>query len=113
MNKELVESPYLSQIDSITYKIFIQSVRSKMGLYREQNVMRQSEERLLAKQYRSIIASIQVEIEGENYTLQEIQSGKLLELNDRTKREHVFRKGYAALLKKQENIEQILMNFYG
>ncbi|MEM8528564.1 MAG: M3 family oligoendopeptidase [Bacteroidota bacterium] len=107
LNKKLLESPYFDQIDLTAYQVFIRSIRNSVSLYSEQNAKKQIEERLLVKQYRSIIASVRVEIEGKKYTLQQSQSGKLLEEIDRTKREQSFKKGYVELLKKQAAIEQI------
>ncbi|MEM8525727.1 MAG: M3 family oligoendopeptidase [Bacteroidota bacterium] len=105
LNQKLVESPFLNELDFRTYQIYARSIRNAVELFEESNIKRNAQERLLAKQYGAIMASIEVEIDGKPYTLQ--QTGALLEQTNRSEREKVFIKANQALLNHREEIDDI------
>lgn len=105
LNQKLVASPFLQQLNFDTYQVYVRSIRNAVDLYKECNIKRHSDERLLAKKYGAIMASVEVEIDGQPYTLQ--QTGALLEQTNRSEREKVFMKANQALLNHKNEIEQI------
>jgi len=105
LNEKLVGCSLIDQLDQDQYYIYLREIKNAVQLYREENVKRYAEERLLAKQYGALMADFSIKIEEETYTLQ--QTSPLLELPDRTKREEVFRKTSLRLLQDKEQYEQI------
>ncbi|MEM9847466.1 MAG: M3 family oligoendopeptidase [Bacteroidota bacterium] len=104
LNQKLVACPFTSQLDP-HYHIYIRSIRNEHQLFKEENIARNTEERLIAKKYGVLLADVSVAIDGKKYTIQ--QTNPLLEQHDRTKREQVYRKTSAALRAKKEGFEQI------
>lgn len=90
LNRKLVESPYTAQLDEQKYFTYLRSVRKSIELFREKNIPLQSELSVLQQQYGVISGKMTVEVNGQEYTLQ--QAAKLLESPDRTLRETVYRK---------------------
>jgi len=105
LNQKLVASPFFHQLDFHSYQVYARSIRNAVALYQESNVKRNANERLLAKKYGAIMASIEVEIDGQLYTLQ--QTSALLEQTNRSEREKIFLKANYALLNHKEDIEEI------
>ncbi len=90
LNKKLVESPFISDLDQQKYFTYLRSVRKSIELFREENIPLQSELAVLAQQFGTIAGKMTVEVNGKEYTLQ--QASKFLESHDRSLRESVYRK---------------------
>jgi oligoendopeptidase F len=90
LNRKLVESPYTAQLDKQKYFTYLRGVRKSIELFREKNIPLQSELSVLQQQYGVISGKMTVEVNGQEYTLQ--QAAKLLESPDRSLREIVYRK---------------------
>src|SRR5687767_11065334 len=90
LNKKLVESPYVSELEQKKYFTYLRSVRKSIELFREENIPLQSELAVLAQQYGVISGKMTIEVNGKEYTLQ--QAAKFLESHDRNLRESVYRK---------------------
>ncbi|NII24536.1 M3 family oligoendopeptidase [Pseudoflavitalea sp. X16] len=90
LNRKLVENPYTAQLDKQKYFTYLRGVRKSIELFREKNIPLQSELSVLQQQYGVISGKMTVEVNGQEYTLQ--QAAKLLESPDRTLRETVYRK---------------------
>jgi oligoendopeptidase F len=90
LNKKLVESPYTKELDQEKYFTYLRNVRKSIDLYREENIPIHAEINVLQQQYGQIAGAMMVEVDGNEYTLQ--QSAKFLEDSDRKKREEVYRK---------------------
>jgi len=90
LNRKLLESPALAELDQRKYHTFIRNIRKSIELFREENLPVQSEIAVLQQQYGQITGAMTVEVNGTEYTLQ--QAGKFLESHDRQLREEVYRK---------------------
>src|SRR5688500_9328937 len=90
LNKKLVESPFTSELDQRKYFTYLRSVKKNIELFREENIPIQAELSVLAQQYGVISGKMTVEVNGQEYTLQ--QAAKFLENPDRSLRETVFMK---------------------
>lgn len=90
LNKKLVESPFVAELDQQKYFTYLRSVRKSIELFREENIPLQSELAVLAQQFGTIAGKMTVEVNGKEYTLQ--QASKFLENHDRNLRESVYRK---------------------
>lgn len=90
LNKKLVESPFVADLNQQKYFTYLRSVRKSIELFREENIPLQSELAVLAQQFGTIAGKMTVEVNGKEYTLQ--QASKFLESHDRNLRESVYRK---------------------
>ena len=90
LNKKLVESPFVAELDQQKYFTYLRSVRKSIELFRAENIPLQSELAVLAQQFGTIAGKMTVEVNGKEYTLQ--QASKFLESHDRNLRESVYRK---------------------
>ena len=70
-NAKLVESPYLKELDTETYHIYLRSVQNDIKLYREKNIPLFTELTTKAQKYGEISAQLMVTIDGEEKTLQQ------------------------------------------
>jgi oligoendopeptidase F len=90
LNKKLLESPSLEQLDSEKYHTYIRNVKKSIELFREANIPLQAETSVLQQQYGQITGAMTIEYNGKQYTLQ--QAAKYLESQDREERESIYRK---------------------
>ncbi|MEO9144004.1 MAG: M3 family oligoendopeptidase [Ginsengibacter sp.] len=90
LNKKLLNSPYINELDKDEYFTYLRSVRKSIELFREENIPIQSELSVLQQHYGMITGKMTVEVNGKEYTLQ--QASKFFENHDRALREEVYRK---------------------
>ncbi len=90
LNRKLVESPYLEDLDPAKYFTYLRSVKKSIDLFREENIPIQAELSVQQQQFGVISGKMTVEVNGQEYTLQ--QAAKFLEQPDRSLREAVYRK---------------------
>ncbi len=90
LNKKLIQSEYLKQLDASTYALLIKNVENEIHLFNEKNIPLQAELNILSQQYGTITGKMSVQIEGRDYTLQ--QAAKFLMQSNRTLRKEVYLK---------------------
>ncbi len=90
LNKKIIESPSLKELESEKYFTYLRNIRKNIELYRDENVPLLAETGVLAQQFGIISGKMTVEVNGTEYTLQ--QAAKFLEHHDRHLREEVYRK---------------------
>jgi oligoendopeptidase F len=90
LNRKLIENPHVADLDEKKYFTYLRGVRKSIELFREENIPLQSELAVLQQQYGTIAGKMTVEVNGQEYTLQ--QAAKFLENHDRSLRENVYRK---------------------
>ena len=90
LNRKLMASPFLPQLDQDKYFTYLRSVRKSIELFREENIGLQAELSVAAQQFGTISAKMTINVNDQEYTLQ--QAAKFLENPDRTLREEVYRK---------------------
>src|SRR5688572_13396746 len=105
LNKKLVESPFVADLDQQKYFTYLRSVRKSIELFREENIPLQSELAVLAQQFGTIAGKMTVEVNGKEYTLQ--QASKFLESHDRSLRESVYRKINERRLQDKEALNDL------
>lgn len=105
LNRKLVECPYAEQLDQQKYFTYLRSVRKNIELFREENIPLQSELSVLQQQYGVISGKMTVEVNGQEYTLQ--QAAKLLESPDRSLRETVYRKVNERRIQDKDALNQL------
>ncbi|MBC7937679.1 MAG: M3 family oligoendopeptidase [Rhizobacter sp.] len=90
LNKKLMNSPLLSELEKEKYHTYLRSIRKSIELFREENIPLQAEAAVLQQQFGQITGAMMVTVNGEEYTLQ--QAAKFLENPDRKLREEVYHK---------------------
>ena len=88
LNKKLVASPFVKELDQKKYFTYLRSVKNSIELFREENVQLQSQIATKSQQYGSINAKQTIQYDGKELTLQ--QAALYLKNTDRKIREEVY-----------------------
>ncbi|MFY7653134.1 MAG: M3 family oligoendopeptidase [Chitinophagaceae bacterium] len=105
LNKKLIQSPFLQELNEETYRIYLRNVRKNIELFREENIPIQAELNVLQQQYGAIAGKMTVEYNGHEYTLQ--QAAKFLESHDRSLREAIYFKIQERRLQDADSLHQL------
>jgi oligoendopeptidase F len=108
LNKKFVESPFTKQLDQKKYFTYLRSVRKSIELFRAENITLLSELSVLGQQFGVISGKMTVEINGNEYTLQ--QANKFLENEDRSLRERVYRSIQERRLQDKDQLNDLYSN---
>ncbi|MEQ8358611.1 MAG: M3 family oligoendopeptidase [Cytophagales bacterium] len=90
LNKKIVESPFLKDIDIQGFEVMIRGLKTQIELFREENVPLFSKIQGLQSKYGEITGALFIKHEGQELTLP--QASNYLMSNDRKVREEVFYK---------------------
>lgn len=102
LNKKLVASEYVDQLDSEKYFIFLRAVKKALELFREENIPVQTEIQVEQQKYQSITGSMSVHIDDKEFTLE--QASVFLKGTDRAKRQEVWEKITARRLQDKDQL---------
>ena len=75
LNKKLLNAPTLNELDSEKYFTYLRNVKKSIELFRTENIPLQAEMAVLQQQYGQITGAMTVEVNGEQFTLQ--QAGEI------------------------------------
>lgn len=106
LDKKLISSPYVDQLDKERYGRLIKSRENALALYREANIPLRIKEQELIKRYNEIIGGLTVDWEGQKRTFQEMQ--KLLESPDRQVRKKAYRAMWNKVLEKEGELNELM-----
>lgn len=90
LNKKLLDSPFVKQLDQSLYFPYLRSVAKEIKLFQEKNIELHAALNMLAQQYGSISGKMSVTVGEAEYTMQ--QAAKFLMQSDRQLREEVYHK---------------------
>jgi oligoendopeptidase F len=90
LNKKLMACSFIKELDTNIYKNYLRTTQKDIELFVPSNIELQSQESILAQQYGSISSKMSIEVNGQEYTLQ--QAAKFLMQSDAKLREEVFAK---------------------
>jgi oligoendopeptidase F len=90
LNKKLIACPFTDELDKDQYFTYLRSVKKSIDLFRTENIPLQAELSVLQQQYGAIAGKMTIEMNGQEYTLQ--QASQFLENEDRAVREEAYRK---------------------
>jgi oligoendopeptidase F len=90
LNRKLIDCSFTDQLDKNKYFTHLRSIKKNIQLFREENIPLLSELSILGQQYGVISGKMTVNVNGNEYTLQ--QANKFLKDPDRDLREDVYRK---------------------
>ncbi len=105
LNKKLVSHPLAKELDHQTYFTYLRNIQKSIDLFREENIPLQAEISVLQQQYGQVVGEMSVEVNGNEYTLQ--QAGKFLETEDRNLRESVYRKIQERRIQDKEKLNSL------
>lgn len=105
LNRKLVESPFLKELDQEKYFTYIRSVKKSIELFREENIPLQADLAVMAQQYGVITGKMTIEVDGKEYTLQ--QAAKFLENPVRSFREEVYHKIQQRRLQDKDQLNEL------
>ncbi|MDE1193507.1 MAG: M3 family oligoendopeptidase [Arachidicoccus sp.] len=106
LNRKLIDSPFVKELDQEKYFTYLRSVKKSIELFREANIPLQAELSVLQQQYGAIAGKMTVEVNGQEYTLQ--QASKFFENPDRKLREEVYFK----IQNRRQEDKDALNNLY-
>ena len=87
-NKKALESPFLDALTDVGFDITIRGMKRAIEIFREENIILQTEIQGLSSEYQTIAGSMTVEIDGQTKTLQ--QAAGQMESPDRVIRESTY-----------------------
>jgi oligoendopeptidase F len=105
LNKKLLGSPLIDQLDKEKFYTYIRTTRKSIELFREENIPLQAEAAVLQQQYGQITGAMMVTVNGVEYTLQ--QAAKFLENPDRKLREEVYFKIQERRLEAKSQLDEL------
>ncbi|MCO5238620.1 MAG: M3 family oligoendopeptidase [Chitinophagaceae bacterium] len=105
INRKLIGCAYTAELDQEKYFTYLRSVKKNIDLFREENIPLFSELSVMQQQYGAIAGKMTIEVEGEEYTLQ--QATRFLESHDRVLRESVYRKINNRRLQDKDALDEL------
>ncbi len=90
LNKKIIDSSFIDEIDINGFDIMLRSIRNQIDLYRDENVPLFSKIQSLQSKYGEITGSLFIQHEGQELTLP--QASNYLMSEDRSVREEVYKK---------------------
>jgi len=90
LNLKLVDNPFLNDLDSDKYRIYLRGVKKSIEIFREDNIPLFTEMEAKQQEYGSISAKMSIEVDGEKLTMQ--KAALLLKDTNRETREEVYYK---------------------
>jgi oligoendopeptidase F len=105
LNKKLVASEFVDQLDGEKYFVFLRAVKKALELFREENIPVQTEIQVKQQKYQSTTGAMSVHIDDKEFTLE--QASVFLKGTDRAKRQEVWEKITNRRLQDKENLNEL------
>lgn len=105
LDEKAVSAPYWDQIKEEGYVILHRSLKKDLEIFREENIPLFTEIQMKSKEFGAISGDMTVEIDGQEYTLQ--QAAVKLQLPDRTKREEAYHKIRNRRLQDKDKLDEL------
>ena len=103
LNLKLVDNPFLNDLDSDKYRIYLRGVKKSIEIFREDNIPLFTEMEAKQQEYGSISAKMSIEVDGEKLTMQ--KAALLLKDTNRETREEVYNKISERRLEDREKLD--------
>ena len=105
LNKKLVESAFVNDLDKDKYFIYLRGVKKALALFREENIPLQTEIQVEQQKYQGITGAMSVTIDGQEYTLE--QASNFLKDLDRNKRQKAWESITIRRLQDKEELDSL------
>jgi oligoendopeptidase F len=104
-NHKLLNSPFVSELSSTGYDIYLRAVRMQIKQFRDKNIPLGTNMQQLQQKFGVIMGAMSIEHNGQNLTLQ--MAANMLKDTDRELREAVFQKIGAARMAKAKELDDL------
>jgi oligoendopeptidase F len=111
LNKKLVESKFLNELDQVTYMNMIRNAKKSIEIFREENIPIHTQIETEKQQYMTITGAMTIEQDGKEITLQ--QAALYLKNKDRKIREEVYRKTQERRLQDRKKLDDLYNKLIG
>jgi oligoendopeptidase F len=105
LNKKLVNSKYVDQLDQHKYFVYLRGIKKSLELFREENIPIQTEIQVEQQKYQSISGSMSVHIGDKEFTLE--QASVFLKDIDRAKRQEAWEKITNRRLQEKDKLNEL------
>ena len=105
LNKKVVQSPHVQDLDSERYGVLIRNWTADVSLFRDENVPLQTEDTKLGQEYAELCGAMMVNFDGEERTMP--QMGVYQQDQDRSVREAAWRAVASRRLQDRDIIDGI------
>ncbi|MBL7728918.1 MAG: M3 family oligoendopeptidase, partial [Dinghuibacter sp.] len=105
LNKKLVNSPFLHELDPVKYHTFLRTTRKNIELFCEANIPIRASLSVMQQQYGVITGKMTVTVNNQEYTLP--QAARFLENENRELREEVYRKMNERRLHDKQPLDEL------
>lgn len=105
LNKKLIGSDFVKDLDQEKYFVYLRAVKKALEIFREENVPLLTELQVAQQKYQSITGNMEVEIDGQHYTLP--QAATFLKDTDRIKRAKVWQNISNRRLQDKESLNSL------
>ncbi len=111
LDRKIVESPWVSHLDSTRYETYLRALRQEAKLFRQENVPLQTEATTCDQEYSRLCGAMSVSFEGREQTMP--QMARYLEVPDRAVREQSWKAVAARRLRDRDSIDGIFDTLIG
>ncbi|MEJ6979196.1 M3 family oligoendopeptidase [Pedobacter sp. P351] len=105
LNKKLIDSPFVNNLNKDKYFVFIRSIKKALQLFREENIPLLTEIQVKQQTYQSITGAMSVTIDGKEYTLE--QASVFLKDVDRNIRQQAWEAITARRLQDKDKLDDL------
>ena len=105
LNKKLIDSKFLKQLDKKKYFVFIRSIKKALELFREENIPLLTQIQVEQQKYQGITGSMSVTLNGQEYTLE--QASVFLKDPNREIRQQAWEAITARRLEAKDQLDEL------
>ena len=105
LNKKLVDSAFVSELNHDEYYVYLRSVKKSLALFREENIPLQTEIQIKQQKYQGITGAMSVTFNGQEYTLE--QAANFLKDLNRETRQQAWENITARRLQDKEQLDAL------
>lgn len=105
LNKKLIDSPFVKDLDQDKYFVYLRGVKKALALFREENIPLQTELQVEQQKYQGITGAMSVTLNGQEYTLE--QAANFLKDLDRNKRQEAWESITARRLEDKNHLDEL------
>ena len=105
LNKKLVDSAFVNELNHDEYYVYLRSVKKSLALFREENIPLQTEIQIKQQKYQGITGAMSVTFNGQEYTLE--QAANFLKDLNRETRQQAWENITARRLQDKDQLDEL------
>jgi oligoendopeptidase F len=111
LNKKLVDSPFVKDLDQDKYYVYLRGVKKALELFREENIPLQTELQVEQQKYQGITGAMSVTLKGQEYTLE--QAANFLKDLNRETRQNAWENITTRRLEDKDKLDELFNKLKG